>query len=351
MEERLQKIYEILDLISKFESRREGGAFSKSFQTVHQLLHEQSKSALTPSPNGANAISFRYTIPAEICIPRNEKKEQPRQVVSAVTLSALLSMFDEVTSWLIMCVDRRKRSGVSIALGCHLADVNVAMPGAGDVIEVRARVDKIGRNLGFSSFEARRLDTTCQRICIGYHTKFLPMGWLYETTMSSYLLFSVTRVAVSYFSTSNENNEANRRPCLLSELLKIIDGGDGHGDDDDSKHSYSFNITDDHCNTVGTMYGGCQAMVYEEVGRRILSSRTSNVKCDNEFAQLESIHIDYLSSENKGVNIEFNVFYMDADRALMRVEMKSNSSVSRAVSRCKMTWRFKSNNAIPRASM
>jgi len=77
-----------------------------------------------------------------------------RVLFSEVTLSALLSLFDEVTSWLIMSVDRRKRGGVSVALGCHLADANVAMPEAGDVIEILAKVDKIGHNLRFASFEA-----------------------------------------------------------------------------------------------------------------------------------------------------------------------------------------------------
>jgi len=345
---RIQTIYETIEFVSKVEeSQRQGGKFSKSFQTIHQLLHDKSKTDLSVPPDDANAISFRYTIPKEICM----SAKTGRDLFSEVTLSALLSLFDEVTSWLIMSVDRRKRGGVSVALGCHLADTHVAMPEAGDVVEILAKVDKIGRNLGFASFEARRVDTG-QRICIGYHTKFLPMGWLFETAMGPYL-YPITRAAVMHFSSEKAENGEGQS---LSDLLKIgVINDNGTSDSTSSSSKYTFNITDDHWNAVGTLHGGCQAMIYEEVGRRIMQaecSANSLSAADNNLLHLESIHIDYLTTESKGVTLDYGLFNIGINRALMRVEMKSSNNGSKVVSRCKMTWSsLDCDSTMPRASM
>mmetsp|Transcript_1382 Transcript_1382/g.2232 ORF Transcript_1382/g.2232 Transcript_1382/m.2232 type:complete len:180 (+) Transcript_1382:591-1130(+) len=179
------------------------------------------------------------------------------------------------------------------------------------------------------------------------------MGWLFETAMGPYL-YPITRAAVLHFS--NERTE-NGEGQSLSDLLKIGVINDNATSDSSSSSSskYTFNITDDHWNTVGTLHGECQAMIYEEVGRRIMQAECSVdaiSAADNNLLRLESIHIDYLTSESKGVSIEYDLFHVVSNRALMRVEMKSSDNGSKVVSRCKMTWSsVNCESTMPRASM
>ena len=96
-------------------------------------------------------------------------------------------------------------------------------------------------------------------------------------------------------------------------------------------------------------------MIYEEVGRRIIQAECSAntlSAADNNLLHLESIHIDYLTTESKGVTLDYDLFNIGSNRALMRVEMKSCNNGSKVVSRCKMTWSsLDCDSTMPRASM
>ena len=211
MTARIQTIRDMLHIATKIKHR----GYMKPFQLIEQKL--QDKGALSmPHADDQNTIRLRYKIPAAVCTSNNRTQ---------MSLSGFLAIFDDVTTWAMMSVDRSKRAGVSISLGCHLANrtpvvtntngLSGIMPSAGDAVDITTRVDKIGRNLGFASVEARHVESG-QCICIGYHTKFLPMGWLYETAYSPFL-FPVTRTIMSMLthdkSGETGDNNSNRCSC------------------------------------------------------------------------------------------------------------------------------------------
>jgi acyl-coenzyme A thioesterase PaaI-like protein len=123
----------------------------------------------------AKGLSFQYKIPQELC--RMALNRPPQ-----VSASALLAVFDELSTYALMTRDKTCRGGVSIQLSAEILEPCVV----DDQVKFNLKVDKAGKSIGFCSMEV--LDANGRVIGRGKHIKFMPMGVLYDLLFGPVLL-------------------------------------------------------------------------------------------------------------------------------------------------------------------
>ena len=199
-----------------------------------------------------NTLHFEYHVPKRACIgPRD-----------TLPLGALVALIDEVTTWVSMGSDRHIRPGVSISLEAALSEQDRA-PVAGDVLVFSARVEKMGRTLGFQSCEVHDA-ATGRRVAHGYHSKFLEMGKLWNLALGPLFPFTdrigqmvgTARPAPHIDPNDTEGLERLLAPTSLSA--------------DDAARGVvraGFTCLPEHLQETHIMFGGVQAMVHEVATR------------------------------------------------------------------------------------
>lgn len=110
----------------------------------------------------SKGLAFTYKIPKELCSSSSNFRA-----------SAVLAVFDEVSTYCFMARDKTRRGGVSISLSTEILE----QCSAEDDVKFVVNVNKIGRSVGFCSMELRGPDDTIR--ARGKHIKFMPMGALY----------------------------------------------------------------------------------------------------------------------------------------------------------------------------
>lgn len=97
-----------------------------------------------------------------------------------MSTSAVLALFDDLSTVSLVAKDRTFRPGVSVQLSAEvLQSISV-----NNEVLIRTRADKIGKMLGFSSIEMWSAAIPPEApvlLARGRHIKFLPMGWLWDT--------------------------------------------------------------------------------------------------------------------------------------------------------------------------
>jgi acyl-coenzyme A thioesterase PaaI-like protein len=234
----------------------EGGArarFLRRHSFSHQLFgkHEQQQ------PSGGftewssdGALRFVYKVPPCVCVAHD-----------TMPLSAIVAMVDEVTTWASICEDRSRRAGVSISLEAQLVEQD-RPPVAGDELVFSAKVEKVGRNLGFQSCEVH--DAMSGRLVArGYHTKALDMGRAWNMAFGP--LLPVTERVIDVLGVDRPAPVVDASsPAVLQRLIAPrrldidIEAGSAIAD---------YTCLPEHLQETNLMFGGTQAMLHEMTAR------------------------------------------------------------------------------------
>jgi hypothetical protein len=226
---------------------------------------------------------------------------------STVDLSAVLAVFDEVSSWAFFDADRTHRPGVSVHLsavaqyrspdsnlwsagndGAAVGGVGLLRaPEVGEPLDVVVHAPQCGRSLGFVSVELRRGSNV---LVTGKHVKALPMPGLGPGklmpwdvvfapalgALPMHLLLKTGRRAESGLSTGEGEVArawfADLRPTTTRTDAISVGGGGART----TWAAALATTTDAQVNGMGTTHGGFQAMLAEAGARWALAQRAAH---------------------------------------------------------------------------
>lgn len=254
-------------------------------------------------------IRYHYHIPAALCHEVQSPNSENRLILST---SAVLAIFDELSTYTLLLEDKTSRPGVSVDLS-----VDVIQPAfAGEEVVIVTRSDKIGKILAFSSIEMRRGGKDGDLLARGKHVKYLPMGWLFETVVSSFLasivlffyslFYGKFRTPVDHlFSTSSTASPSSTTldPLLskaqaVFEVLEIKENENpvdrkAFGGEEGDVGLYDFRVKKQLTNLLGSLHGGAVATSVEDAARKYKLSRQPQLE---PYLRLKSLTIRYMSA-------------------------------------------------------
>ena len=251
-----------LGLVTRLLEQSTRLRFLRRLNFSHQLLakHEQQQALGGGYKSWSNdTLVFEYHVPKRVCVGPGE----------TMPLGALVALIDEVTTWVSIGSDRHKRAGVSISLEAELSQQD-RPPVAGEKLVFSARVEKMGRTIGFQSCDVHEA-TSGRHIARGYHSKYLDMGRAYALAMGP--LFPLT--------------ERIGRAIGTARPMPLIDPSDAAGlerllaptfvaaEEDHATRgrlSMGFTCLTEHLQETHIMFGGLQAMVHEVAARAAADS-------------------------------------------------------------------------------
>ena len=169
---------------------------------------------------------------------------------------------DEATTWASIGSDRHRRPGVSISLEAELAP-QYQPPVAGDLLRFEAKVEKMGRTIGFQSCAVH--DAADGRLVArGYHTKALDMGraWnlLFGPPMLPLLEAAAGLAARERPMPAIDADDALVTRQLLAPTRTQLDAA-AHA------AALAYTCRAEHLQETSIMFGGLQAMVHEVAAR------------------------------------------------------------------------------------
>ena len=239
--------------------------------------------------NADGQLLYSYRVPKRVCI--GAKNTMP--------LSAVVALVDEVTTWASLCADRSHRPGVSISLEAELSQQD-RPPVEGDELVFAARVEKIGRTLGFQSCEIHDA-ATGRPVARGYHTKMLDMGRAWSLMLGP--LFPLTERLVTTFSAADrpvpaiDPDDASGLERLLAPTSTVVDG---------STSVSGFSCVPEMLQETNIMFGGAQAMVHEVAARAAAEAalQRSEAAASNAPVHCSSMLVRYLAGAGLGDQLE-----------------------------------------------
>mmetsp|Transcript_21448 Transcript_21448/g.31871 ORF Transcript_21448/g.31871 Transcript_21448/m.31871 type:complete len:323 (-) Transcript_21448:295-1263(-) len=217
-------------------------------------------------------LSVRYQIPPKAC---------SNNIGGKLPLSGFLSLFDEISTWNLLCEDKWRRPGVSTHLQAELGPAGLKGNGVkpGDVIDIRTRVIKLGKVLGVAHAEAIDVDSG-EVICIARHTKYMPTSLLLKMLLGP--LMPLTKIIASL--ATKENTAEIGKEAWLDKLFQFQDIAA-------NKQCGRINVVDYHNNPMGVCHGGSQAVMMEMLGHKAATDGLVATSAP----LLRSISVTYLS--------------------------------------------------------
>ena len=182
-------------------------------------------------------LKFRYDVPEHLCVSRGRSvtKHSDDPDPKRLPLSAFCAIFDELTTLALVVEDRKTRPGVSVQLSAQF--VQPTLPIYGNKIDFYVKVLKVGKAFGFTEAEAVCADSG-KTICVGQHTKFLPIGsWIQEFILGPALPLA------SWFASQLKSSEAHiplKDPNPIEDIL-VTDCD-------------RFAVSSSHCNPTGAFH-------------------------------------------------------------------------------------------------
>jgi len=168
-------------------------ALGLSPKHILQKDDSEIKPLVSTSKEGDAQYCFRYVVPNHACIKSMDGKDY------VFPTSAILAVFDDLTTLAIVNEDKNARPGVSTSLSANLSPYGMTrLPKAGDELDICVKVIKIGKTFGFAEAEAHCSETGAV-IAIGKHTKFLNTGSLLQSVILGPTILPIaSRVASMY---------------------------------------------------------------------------------------------------------------------------------------------------------
>lgn len=273
-------------------------------------------------------VSFSYTIPKAIC-----KLTMGQEVLTA---SAALAVMDEISTYSFAAIDRTCRPGVSV----HLTTNMIRPCIAGQEVVIETKINKIGKTLGFCTFEMKAKDKTTGTdtlIAHGTHIKHLPMGLAWDIISSPYIIPIALKLREYFFNKNSKPSALSKKLFSLAfgglnkgkvESLGVADpievGSIYRGLDLQRLEEHYRGVHDivHHFesksgmnNLLGRLHGGAVAMSIEEasirsckifqnnLAKKLSSQSAVTVDAVDEDMFLKSIAITYLSGVEGVLNI------------------------------------------------
>ena len=288
------------------------------------------------------SLVFRYRFPPDQRLryldeerddPSGDRRRLPRR--ETPSLSAYTSILDEVTTLGLVTTNTKKPfPGVSVTMqtqwgpggGAHANPSSNGPPP--QEVDIVATVTKLGRTLGFVRAEVRDPSNNNALVCYFDHVKYLPPGWVLGLLLSPVGLWCLDLVLklVQPFRKSNKiaDETEDSAPGIMDPYIKT------------SETTAAFRVGPEHCNGMGGLHGGVQAVLMERLGRSVAYRELLNVDLalqdpsssiyDVECQQLQ---ISYQSSASKVLELRAHV--IDPPRpgrhsATLRIEILRSSS-------------------------
>ena len=258
---------------------------SGSFCTVAGAA---SKQALDSCKITDTSVSFDYTVPERLCWSRSSKSADASCEFS---VSGIMTIFDEFSSYAFMMKDHTRRPGVSLHLGAQIHRPCVH----GEVVRVTTCCRKLGKYIGFCDVTMSSVSNPELIYATGQHTKFMPLGPIYELLGNSVVFPAVMsivdrfrssefakkhfRKGVKQFLNSAPGEYANLQGLKsVFEDMKVISNEDDKNSVTSEKTSsdllslpwlaskrvFAFEPTGRYYNPLGKLHGGALAMAIEK---------------------------------------------------------------------------------------
>lgn len=171
-------------------------------------------------------LSFLYKVPPSLC--RNISNSVGSSVGNSVgnsatpelSSSAILALFDELSTYCIMIRDKTHRAGVSVVLSTKI----IKSIKANDEVIIHTIANKIGKTLGFCTMEMRNKENG-ELLAYGKHIKFVQMGLLWDI-LGNRKLLPYTLQLYDYFSTTSRTNSNGSKSIFGNLVIKLLSWSD-----------------------------------------------------------------------------------------------------------------------------
>lgn len=240
-----------------------------------------------------NGLLYQYKVPGNMCSSQHKH----------FTTSAILAVFDELSTNGLMIKDRNHRGGVSV----HLTTEILQPVNRDEIVTINTHCDKIGKVLGFCTMEM--VNKEGHVLARGKHIKFLPMGWLWQVLTHSLILpialFIYEKFHATKFKTVLDKIMFQPRDATaidggeIGELYKNLNvsevkhsASNSEGNNNNVKY-YEVRVKSHMKNRLGAFHGGAVATCIEDACNQFLRNSGSN---DDGNLILTSMDVRYISS-------------------------------------------------------
>ena len=278
-----------VEVVKKFMSIHRTFSAPNGFARPLGCLLEKpkSKASLASFSKKDGTASFLYEVPHTVC------REDDKMMVSA-----MMAVFDELSTVGYMHMDKSMRWGVSTNLSTTL----LGNASKGDELLMEVSYDKMGRNLGYCHMKLKNAKTGTL-VAQGQHIKYMPVSWLYDNVLSLPLILPTILKMLFKF---NQAGEAISRTFLGEKVIpappsgrdiEVIDNLDNIGEgfymqQDKESGAWIFEAKQRMCNPM-SFHGGAAAMAAEKAF--YLNSSSLGLPVE----EVTRMDMNYLSTINK----------------------------------------------------
>lgn len=233
-------------------------------------------------------ISYNIKAPPSLCA------DSMTAAPNSLRVSAMLALFDELSTMALFVFDQTRRPGVSVDLKTEILQPIFE----GQTLRVNTIIEKTGKILAFCSLEV--YNEAGALVARGSHVKFMPMGWLWDLFAGAFLLpiaiflynflrgRKIKTPLDAFFRAKKEgkhiSSSFNATTNGLSALYKSLQVMPYQPDDPeelkvqeamkDMRHGvFSVKVRRDLMNPVKSMHGGAVACSIEEACRQYLETQ------------------------------------------------------------------------------
>lgn len=340
---RTQKLLDTLRLLAVVEKRLEAPGFSHALALNHDKL---SPSQFLPPADGSHhAFTFEYKIPLQLTLPflsphSSNVVSSSHKTTPTISLSTLLAILDDVTSWSTLLGDpKRRRFGVSVNLRAEWAQQASSFQHSGllhpgQTLHISTTNSKIGKNIAF--IDAQVFDAqTEDLVAFGSHIKYLDMGKLMNFVLSEQgwpmLERVVTKMNESALATQLLRNmlpyEKSQQTIPTDHEYQLLHLFDSIKFQEESPTTRAtFQPEHFHASMGGRLHGGCQAILMELVG-----SYAAQHELDVPNVMLEAMQIDYLSTPSSRSHVDLIAETLSPNVISQEVPISSNQQKTLSV--------------------
>ena len=272
-------------------------------------------------PKAKPHVSVDYRVPPALCLPSSTSPSSP----PGLPLGVLLSIFDDISTWPIIVADPLRRPGVSVHLSATYLDPLTPLKPDSELL-ITSDVKKLGNLMAFCSLECR-LKETGELVAVGEHTKYLPMGWVYEKLVPNFLpamTFCSSKFGPELVKNERAFDAASTIPDLVRPLEPKSQGGVTRA---------SFAVTDECKNPMGGFHGGCQALVAHVVAGAGVAGVGEGGKA------LKSVSVSYMSTGKGVCDVVSEVLPRKREDDDITTSVEIMRKDGRLISTSMMTWK------------
>lgn len=252
------------------------------------------------------SVEYRLQVPPSLCL------ESDRASPHAISTSALLALFDELSTLSLFLFDKTRRPGVSIELNTEI----IRLAREGETIHMHTTCDKLGKVIAFCSLEV--YNDAGSLLARGKHMKFQPMGWLWDLLASPFFLplamtlyhfFRGSKIlsALDAFFRAKKAGQKIEGPftaggkevgyvfkalAVTPAATDSVASTSTKADTSATQGRYKVQVRRDLMNPVGSMHGGAVACSIEEACRLFLQRQQAS---ESGRVMLDGLNITYLS--------------------------------------------------------